>query len=180
MRLNEITKLIALSAGLLSMATAANAVVVRHQHTDLPDTDGQDRWMAEFTFEEATFLDGQGVSVLFDPVNHAELGDPVSAGPNWDLLSLQPDVLLPAYGVFDGLALGDAPSLTGPFRIEYTWHGAGTPGALPFVYYDVNFDTIESGETVPEPGQLALVAGMLSLVARANRRKPTHSGGAKR
>jgi len=158
----------------LALAAPAGALTIRHQHTDIADASGQDRWRSEFYFEDSMIGIGQGFTLLFDPASHAALTDVSIAGPDWDLIVLQPDTLLPASGVFDGLALADMPDLSGPFQIEFTWLGAGTPGAMPFVYYDIDFQALEAGETVPvpEPGTSMLVALGLVCIGGSRRRSP--------
>lgn len=176
MRLTQHLKLVALSAGFVAAASVSHAVVVRHAHTNIPDVGGQDRWRTEISFEESTFGSGQGFSLLFDPINHVALASPSPVGPDWDLLSIQPDALLPGFGIFDGLVLGGTPDLSGSFAVEYTWLGVGEPETLPFVYYDADFRTLESGETVPEPGAIALGIGIAGMAAIGRRKHQSRQG----
>lgn len=75
-----------------------------------------------------------------------------------------------------GPGLIDGDSLTG-FKVEFTWLGAGAPGAQAFTVWDpATFDVLTTGVTtpVPEPDSSWLLIAGLSLVAlrrcwRANR-----------
>ena len=103
---------------------------------------------------------------------------PTAPDPAWDVITLQPDPLLPAEGLFDALALVDSPPVAMPFAVTFVWNSASPPGPQPFVVYDPGFHTVESGMTfVPEPGTGLLVAAGLGLLAGWHRR-PRRCGSA--
>jgi hypothetical protein len=152
------------------MAAPAGAVTIFFEVTDLPDAlPGEDLYRYEYSLSDFPFPAGYGFSIFFDHVLYTSLeSPPPPVGPDWDILSIQPDPGLPDDGLFDTLALVDAPTLTG-FMIEFVWLGAGVPGNQSFVIYDSAFAAIESGRTttrtvaVPEPPALGLL--LLSLFA---------------
>jgi subtilase-type serine protease len=79
--------------------------------------------------------------------------NPISAPTGWDIVSFDPDPLLPDNGVYDALALsgGVTSGLTvSGFRIKFDFFGSGTPGSQGFKIYDaLNFTLLDSGVTTP-------------------------------
>ncbi len=157
---------------LWAMASPASATTIFFEVTDLPDQlPGEDLYGYEYSLSDFPFPAGYGFSVFFDHMLYASLeSPPPPVGSDWDLLSIQPDPALPDDGLFDALALVDAPATLAGFTIEFVWRGGGVPGSQPFVIYDSAFATIESGRTttrtvaVPEPPALGLI--LLSLIAQ--------------
>jgi hypothetical protein len=153
------------------MAAPAQAVTVFFEVTDLPDAlPGEDLYRYEYSLSDFPFPAGHGFSILFDPALYASLeSPPPPVGPDWDILSIQPDPGLPDDGLYDALALVDTPATLSGFTIEFVWLGNGGPGSQPFLIYDSTFETIDSGQTrprlvaVPEPPALGLI--LLSLFA---------------
>jgi len=104
---------------------------------------------------------------------------PAPLNTDWDMLTLNPDLLLPDNGVYDAMALMDAASLLDPFTVSFVWLGSGRPGCQAFDIYDSSFQTIESGWTtsgatpVPESGTMTFVGvGLIGLAGwRKNREK---------
>jgi hypothetical protein len=158
-------------AALCSMAAPARAVTIFFEVTDLPDAlPGEDLYRYEYSLSDFLFPAGYGFSILFDHALYTSLeSPPPTVGPDWDILSIQPDPGLPDDGLFDALALVDAPPTLSGFAIEFVWLGTGIPGSQPFQIYDSAFETIESGQTqirtvaVPEPRALGLL--VLTLIA---------------
>ncbi|CAG0973937.1 hypothetical protein MYXO_01456 [Myxococcaceae bacterium] len=160
-------------AGLPAVASAATQV--EYRTIDLPDPGGDDLWRAEYFVSGRLFVEGEGLSILFDETSFGALGDPPAAGADWDVMVLQPDPLLPDAGRYDARALRDSPSLASVFAVSFVWRGPGPPASQPFEIYGPSFETLETGETspVPEPGAFALVAvgcGGLGAAMRRRRR----------
>lgn len=76
-------------------------------------------------------------------------------------------------GVYDALVdvipIGPAMTASG-FSVSFDWLGEGTPGSQ---YYEIvnpdTFETIDSGQTVPEPGMLLLL-GLGAVISRRKRK----------
>ncbi len=111
----------ALITSLLS-ATNAYALTVQYQALDLADTaPGQDRWQYSYQLSDAMFAAGQGFSILFDPTLYDALqSSPAVVNSDWDVITLQPDPLLPDAGLYDALALNDGASLADLFTVDFT------------------------------------------------------------
>lgn len=162
-------------------AAPAGATAIQVTATDLNDAlgPGGDLWELSFAVSGRTFAVDQGFSVLFDPTLYADLVPlPAQPSPDWDVLVLQPDPALPADGLYDALALVDAPSLAVAFVTRVIWlgGGAGPVGGQPFTVNQFASDgslqqVLESGaQVVPEP---ALVMLLLPAAAAALlRRRP--------
>ncbi len=164
-----------LAAPFASLALPAAAITIIFETTDLADvTPGEDLHRYSYTLSDFPYATGFGFSVLFDPNLYASLESPPPAvGSDWDILSIQPDQGLPDDGLYDALALADLPTELTGFTIDFLWLGAGVPGSQPFVVYDASFAPVESGQTVPESGTLALLAmGFTGLHAHARRQSP--------
>ena len=100
-------------------------------------------------------------------------------GPDWDILTFQPDGGLFADGVYDALALADDAILSLPFAVTFDWLGGpGTgPGSQAFTINQFDalggITILESGRTttagVPEPATFALIGLGASLLVRRRR-----------
>ena len=102
----------------------------------------------------------------------------MSEGPvtaQWDELVVQPDPILTDDGFYDALATGAgiAPGASfAGFTVRFDWLDEGEPGAQLFEIIDPDtFETIYSGQTVPEPTALSLL--VLGLALTGTRRKRT-------
>lgn len=160
-----------LAAGLILNAAASHALTISYVAADLPDTiPGQDLWEITYSLDAFPFSAGYGFSVLFDPALYSGLEDPPPiVNDDWDVIVLQPDLLLPDPGRYDALSLAATPSIADPFRVSFVFLGIGMPGSQPFEVYNPSFNTVQSGFTVvPEPGTGALVLVGL-LLARGQR-----------
>ena len=166
--------LLALACALATPRESA-ATSIRFEALDLPDTTpGEDLYRYEYSLSDFPHPAGYGFSIRFDPALYASLeSPPPEVGPDWDLLSLQPDPGIPDDGLFDAQALVAAPATLAGFAITFVWLGPGAPGSQPFEIYDPTFSTIESGATVvvPEPTTLTLLAVGLTALSRARRKR---------
>ena len=157
-----------LSGGVFSTTLRAQGFM-QFQAIDLTDTTpGQDLWRYQYVLNGFTFQTGQGFSVFFDSQLYTDLHNPQpSLSPIWNVIAVQPDVILHQPGYFDGQALVNSPSLTDIFQVDFVWLGQGSPGLQNFSIYDVNFSTLSAGSTsVPEPQVLTFLSlGVLCLRA---------------
>ena len=171
-------------AALSMVPQAASAAGIQFTATDLADVNaGEDLWEYEYFVSGIAFLADQGFAVYASDGLYADLAivDPPAA--DWDALAIQPDAVLNSPGAYDALALIDGPSLLGPFKLQFVWLGAGTPGSQPFDIYGVDatgaYEVLDQGRTVrrsvPEPAVLGL-CGVAGLVAAAcGRRRITRA-----
>ena len=182
------------TAGLCVLACAlaspawADPIRIAYLATDLADTiPGDDRWEYRYFVSGFTFSADQGFSINFDPAHYADLDDPPpAAAPGWDAITLQPDPGLSSAGLYDALALVDAPPIAFPFIVSFAWFGGpGEPGPQAFTVntFDASgmLTVIAAGTTVPyaapvpEPATLALVAlgaGAMAIRTRRTGRLP--------
>lgn len=178
--LRDLARLIrtALLAAFVFTIPALRAQSLFFQASDQPDTTpGQDLWRYSFSFSGFNFQAGQGFSIFFDPLSIPALqATPPPVGPDWSILSIQPDLILRQPGYYDALALRNNPSLGSPFTVDFVWQGQGTPGAQPWTIYNTDFSTLFAGQTVvvPEPAVatlagLALMALLLRRIRMTNR-----------
>jgi hypothetical protein len=164
------------------VATGAQATVITFVATDIADTTpGQDLWSYTYSVSGVSFLSGEGFTLYFDPALYASLDlVPAAVNADWDVLTTQPDAInLPTFGLYDAMALLDAPSLADPFTVSFVWLGAGAPGSQAYDQYDAGFNAVASGTTVPgtpvpEPATPLLALAALGALAACRKR-----GGAK-
>jgi hypothetical protein len=155
------------------------ATIIEYEVFDLPDpVPGQDRWEYRYYVSGLTvFEPNPGFSIWFDRARFEQLELPSPPNSDWDVIVLQPDLALPADGIFDALALVQSASLNQPFEVRFALL-SGTPGSQPF--HINQFDSqgnfvaiLESGNTiprVPEPGTVWLLlagTGCVLLLRRS-------------
>jgi len=168
---------IAIGAGLFSLTLQAATV----GFTVTPLGGNNFRYVYDFT--ALSLQANQEVDIRFSPTLYSTLTNGV-AGANFSLAIFQPNNPPGSFGDYSALSLINNPALTGPFRVDFTFLGTGTPGAQAFLInqYDAagNFiSTITTGSTtppggaVPEPATWTLgVAGLVFAgVARSARRR---------
>lgn len=144
---------------------------IRYEARDLADVNvGEDLWEYSYFFSGFNFQAGQGFSLYFDPRFYSRLQNArPSLSVDWNMIAVQPDVVLQAPGFLDGLALVSQPSTGVPFQVTFVWLGQGAPGGQPFDIHDASFATLISGASVvPEPGSL-LLGGLGGLVLVGSR-----------
>jgi hypothetical protein len=170
-----------------TLGTTASAAIIEYRATDLANVaPGDDLWRYEYFVSGVAFVADQGFSVYFGPALYASLGHaPASPDPDWDVITVQPDSVLPSDGFYDAFALANAPSLVAPFVLTFHWQGG--PGAQPGSQaFTINqFDAqglatvLDSGRTVPlrvpgvpEPSSALLVGVGIALALQRYRRRP--------
>jgi hypothetical protein len=152
-----------------SLPSAARATTIRYQATDLTDVvAGEDRWKYRYQVSDFAYPAGYGFDIFFRKVDGFRFGDlenpPPAPNGDWDVITIQPDPLLPDDGRYDAVALVDNPSLADFFTVQFVWRGAGKPGSQKFEVFDGGFAVLQTGQTipldqtVPEPGTLGLAA----------------------
>lgn len=165
----------------LSCWFAASATAATIQFTVTPlATPGQFRYV--YTLSGVNFQANTDFDIQFPGALYTGLTNPV-VGAGFTAMVLQPNNPPGALGDFIGLAQVNNPSLSGPFSIDFTYLGTGTPGAQDFTIdvFDANGNfvrtdasgvtTLAGGSAVPEPSTLAfsvigLLAGGGCVVAR--------------
>lgn len=155
-----------------AFAPEAQALTVRFEVEDTPEAGPLDLWRYRYVLEGRSFSKGEGFSVLFDAAFFGPLADPPPVGTAWDVITLDPDPLLPDAGRYDAQALVQDPPLESLFEVAVVWRGPGEPGSQPFEVYDAAFGILERGVTtaVPEPASGLLVAlGLGALGVRRMR-----------
>ena len=160
---------VALAVLFFSITAPGRAATIQFTATDLADTTpGQDLWQYSYNPDDFTFATGQGFKVFFDQTRYLQLQHFV-VNADWDVLTIQPDLILSSPGLYDALTLVNTPSLADPFNVNFVWLGAGIPGSQPFVIYSNDFSTIVQGQTVsvPEPSTFVLwtILGLVGLAA---------------
>ena len=159
-------------AALLFAASGAQAAPaqISYDATDL----GGGQWEYIYTVSNFTLpAPIEEFTIWFELGSFAQLmaasQDPVAA--QWDELVVQPDPVLTDDGFYDALATGAgiAPGASfAGFTVHFDWLGEGDPGAQLFEIINPDtFETLYSGQTVPEPATLSLlVVGGLTLLRR--------------
>lgn len=141
-------------------------------------------WEYRYYVSGRSFAMNEGFTIFFDFNLFGELqSSPPAPNPDWDVLTLQPDLQLPDNGAYDALALVDNASLANPFTVDFVFLASGSPGSQPFTInrFDSEgtlLDTLETGFTVPrqtnvvpEPDTWLLVSGALMAISAARARR---------
>jgi hypothetical protein len=157
---------------IVTCPSGASAAAIEYQATNL----GGSLWQYDYWVSDFIFSAGQGFAVefIYEPIHYANL-TPVSS--DWDVLAFDPDTQLPDEGLYDALAVVDAPDLSQPFSVTFTWLGAPlTPGSQRFYLYELDSslepvpidgeEGLTTLRTVPEPSTLVLLASGVLVVWR--------------
>jgi hypothetical protein len=133
-----------------------------------------------------TLLANQELDIVFDPSRYGTLINGI-AGPQFDLLLLQPNNPEGAAGHYSALALVNDPSFSGEFSVDFLSSDGADPGPQPYFInqYDANgafLGAVQSGFTfdataTPEPSCFVLCG--LILAAACIRRAAQHSSAAR-
>jgi len=138
-----------------------------------------------YDFTGLSLQANQEVDLRFSPALYSTLTNGI-AGADFSLAVFQPNVPPSAFGDYLALAVINNPSLIGPFRVDVTFLGTGTPGSQAFFInqYDStgNFvGVIDSGTTTPpggntpEPANWLLGAAGLIFIGIAGTRRHRRS-----
>jgi hypothetical protein len=146
----------------------SSAATIAFTPVDLVDTTpGQDLWQYRYAVSGA-FVPGGGFNVLFAPILYSALPNPPpSVNADWLISVTQPDLVLPADGLYTATALVATPSLANPFVLDFVWLGSGTPGAQPFEVFDDTFAVTQTGVSTAASPVAVSASGTLSLAAGA-------------
>jgi hypothetical protein len=141
---------------------------------------GQNTFRVTYSVNDYSFEENQELALEFDPAVYQSLSNGI-APAGFDLLLLQPNNPLGAFGIFSALALINDPVLSGIFSVDVVLAGAGRPGEQSYAINQLDengilLSTISSGVTVdattPEPATLPmaglalLIGGLLPAVRR--------------
>ncbi len=101
-----------------------------------------------------------------------ETSEPLSL--EWDEIVIQPEPVIEDDGFYDALALVagiESGEKVSGFKVSFDWLGQDEPGSQFYEIIDpVTFETIDSGNTIPEPGTVILLGlGALALYRRRRR-----------
>jgi len=164
------------------MSPVSSAISIHYQAIDLADsTAGEDLWQYRYTVSDYIFAENTGFVLFFDHTLYASLQNPAPfVHADWDILVTQPIAFIPEKGTYDALALLDSPSLINEFSLNFIWLGQSIPSSQAFELYDVDFNSLASGNTlnvnasIPEPSTLfllsfALLFGIPSLNSLENK-----------
>jgi hypothetical protein len=114
------------------------------------------------------------------------LSNPATSNADWNLVTFDPDLGIPAPGEFIAQALVNGASTANPFSVDFIFLGAGRPGSQPYdlLAFDGqgNFiDSFGSGRTalpadttVPEPGTMLLLGSGLAALRGTREKVRTH------
>jgi hypothetical protein len=145
---------------------------------------GETLYRYNYSVQGLTVPQNTEIDIRFDPALYGMLLNGV-APAGFDLLLLQPNNPPGAFGDYSALALVNNPSLAGPFSVDFTFIGPGTPGAQPFFInlidpisgaitpIDQGFTTPAGGAVVPEPGTMVFgsAALLMTVLTRAAARR---------
>lgn len=169
----------------LLIVQSAYAIEIKYEAIG-PSVPGGNLWeyryhVSGFTGQTDWFFD------IFFPSSQYQNGDiqqnPIAPNTDWDVLTVQPDILFdpqnPHDGFYEAAALVDAPSTLDAFNVSFVWRNAGTPGSQYFEVLDPNLTVQDSGYTVPlspgpsvpEPATLWLVVWAIPWLLRFNGKK---------
>lgn len=164
---------------IVSLPLGASTLEVFYSVTSLGGSD----YRYTYTLQNYTFQAGEELVIEHPADQYSSIANGAPVGsPDWDLLLF--DVGFPpgAPGIYSLFALVDSPDTSVTFAIDFTWIGAGMPGAQAFSLNAYDPDTFEflevlqtgitqsdAGPVIPEPGTaLLLLSGvLLTLLGRA-------------
>ena len=132
---------------------------IRYQTTNL----GSGRWQYIYDVYNLSLpQEIEEFTIWFGVGSYANLAIETQNPPaaNWDEVVWQPEPFLGDDGGYDALAKNLNIDIGGNvygFAVSFDWLGVGNPGSQFYEIIDpIDFHTIESGYTVPEPATLLL------------------------
>lgn len=156
--------------GLILSATGNTyATTIHYESSQL----GGNRWQYDYSITNDMLASNiQEFTIFFDYGLYDDL-TVASALMDWRPMVTSPALILgvPDNGTYDALAstAGIAPGATMKgFSVSFDWLGTGTPGSQYFeIVNPVSFNTLDSGQTIPEPSTLLLLSlgfsGLISI-----------------
>ena len=110
----------------------------------------------------------------FDSYDNLSIETPDPPASDWDEIVVQPEPVLSDNGYYDvlavmgiGINLGETVS---GFSVSFDWLGIGEPGSQLYEIIDPDtFETLDSGQTIPEPSTLLMI-GLGAVILRRKRR----------
>lgn len=159
-----------LICGVIGASANANALTVQFDAIDLVDNvAGEDLWEIRYSIDEFPYGERHSLTIFFDEALYTTL-EAIDSGVvgDWDVLTLQPDPLLPADGIYDAFSLVDNPTVATPFIARFIWLGGpvAAPGSQDYrvdAFSEDGFflSTVETGITIPVPEpSTALLIGL--------------------
>lgn len=142
---------------------------IRYEVSDI----GSGQWEYIYTVENIGLSGGiEEFTIWFDYGLYDNLAVTTpETPPEWDQIVWQVEPVLEDPGGYDAVAtnlnIAMGTELSG-FSVSFDWLGQGNPGSQYYEIIDpIDFHTIESGWTVPEPATLFLIGlGALKLIKR--------------
>jgi hypothetical protein len=169
---------------LIACSLSANTII-QFQVAAVGTTGGQTLYRYTYAISGVAFVANEELDIQFAPALFGQISNGV-APAGFDLLLFQPNNPPQAAGDYSALATVDHPSLAGPFSVDFTFTGPGTPGSQAYSInqFDSNLNfvgVVTSGGTtaspvsgVPEPASFSLCGAVLIIggVFLAVRRRP--------
>ena len=138
-----------------------------------------------YNLQGVSLLINQELDIVFETTRYASISNGVpapNAAPGLDLALFQVNNPPGANGVYSLLATANNPSMIGPFSVDFSYIGTGTPGAQTFFINQLNGQGqivnavgppgVTTQSTVPEPSTLIFGAAGLALIALGRFRRP--------
>lgn len=130
------------------------------------------KWQYSYSVSGVEFNSGFGFTIYFNTDDFSWVQEtPPTVNTDWDILTWQPDLMLPGDGAYDACAQVDSASLVNPFIVSCQWIGnVGCPGSQYYEIYSPEFETLISGYTIPAnqavpvpPPVILMGSGLLSF-----------------
>jgi hypothetical protein len=163
-------KKILIAVFILSLSQISTATIINFTTTAL----GSGSFENIYTIENDTLAPIKEFTIWFDAALYSNLQITTKSqlADNWDELILSST----GFGIpvgYDGLATGSGIAISetvSGFSVSYNWIGTGLPGRQSFeIINSITNQTIESGNTVPEPTTLFLLSLSIGFVRKRNK-----------
>jgi hypothetical protein len=122
---------------------------------------GEPIFQYTYFLTDVDFVAQEELDIVFAANEFGTLSDGV-VSPGFELNLFQPNNPPGTTGDFSALALSNLGAVSATWSVDVVYLGSGEPGPVPYFLnlYDANGDfleTLQSGETVPEPATFVLV-----------------------